>query len=415
MEKLKQYIAYIAILIPIFIYFKFVNAYAINMPYRDDYHAILQYLIEYKSLPTFSEKFWKLFALHNEHRIFHSRVLYVAYNSFIGEINFRTIVIIGNLQLLGCFLFLVALIKKIDPQYWYISSFILSLCIFDISSYENIMFAMGSMQNFGVFLFFTAAIFFYQKQSKLSLFTAVVFQFLCAYASGNGIVAGFLLVLLNILNFNKLKLTVSSIAAIAFTIPYFINYNAPKLEAVADAPENTISNMLTYFLHMVGGHYSYDSGVLAGFLVSLVFVITAFMLVKNKAKKVQTYAPLIVVILFVLGSMATTSIFRLKLGMLFSYSSRYLIYSHLLNALLFAILASLISKTFVKWSFVIFSTLILINAYKSNYAYGEPGFERQKYRMEIKDLQDSPIKEDYKNILKKACDQKIYCSELNNV
>lgn len=408
-QKLTSYLINCWIFIPIFIYFKIVNEYALNIPYRDDYQAILNFIIDYKATSSFTHKVWLLFHQHNEHRIFPSRLMYLWYYNIFGNINFRSLIFIGNLQLVATFLICTSFIRKIGDKFWGVPALVLSLCLFDINSYENSVFAMAAMTNYGVVMFFCAAIYFYNKNKNWQLIAAVICQFLCAFASGNGMLAGLCLVIFNILSKNKSKVIISTVCFVAFTALYFIGYSFAKSSPVADAPANTIVNIVTYFLHMVGAHFSYTYGVELGILILISLIIVGYFLFFKQKKYFNMYAPFVVIALFILGSMAITAKFRLQTGMLSSYASRYFIYTHLLAGILFAVVFYLIKKPVIKWTLTAFAILIFINNYKENYAYAEGGYERQKYRMEVKDFIDYPLKDENKKTIEKTCAMGIYC------
>ena len=116
-----------------------------------------QYLVRFKSTHGM-DKFYMLFEQHNEHRLFFSRIIYILYKHLFGEINFIGLIYIGNSLLIIAFMMCVSFIKKWLPDHWFIASFVLSLCFFDLTDWGAITTAMGSMQNFGIFFLFISSV-----------------------------------------------------------------------------------------------------------------------------------------------------------------------------------------------------------------------------------------------------------------
>ncbi len=397
-----SYLYYFWLFIPAIIYFAFVNNYGVNIPYRDDYRAILEFLVDFKSA-NFSHKVSLLFSQNNEHRILSSHILYVLYYSLFNEINFRNIIFIGNLQLVIIFLIGVHFIKKGITDFWYIAAFVFGICLFDISSYENATFAMASMQNYGVIMLFFLSLLFYSFSSLKWLIPAIFFQGLCAFSSGNGMVAGLALVLYNLLCRNKLNTIASLVSFSTFTGLYFVNYQSPQGSLAGDT-----NNAITFFIHMAGAHFSYDYGLLAGILVLI--ALGGILPFNSKFQFKSNVLPMIAVLIFVMASMAVTSKFRSK-TIHDSYASRYLIYAHLLTGVGFFFLFIKIDKSKIKWPIIIVSLIGLLHVYKENYNWGIGGFERQENRIEVTDFIDHPQKDQLREIAVQACTAGIYCIE----
>src|SRR5690606_28527906 len=95
------------IFIPIVIYFVLLDKYALNLPLEDDYDAILIFMNDYKAA-DFMGKLQAMFSAHNEHKLLHSRIIYVLYDAIFGSINFNHLRLIANFQLVLLFLIIVS-------------------------------------------------------------------------------------------------------------------------------------------------------------------------------------------------------------------------------------------------------------------------------------------------------------------
>jgi hypothetical protein len=94
------------ILLPVLVFGVYIFENAVNVPYDDDEALIFSINMVHEKGADF---FHALIIQHNDHRIFFSRLAAVLIDFFTGEINFRTMIILGylNLILLGHGLYLV--------------------------------------------------------------------------------------------------------------------------------------------------------------------------------------------------------------------------------------------------------------------------------------------------------------------
>ncbi|PMD99502.1 hypothetical protein BWI97_00675 [Siphonobacter sp. BAB-5405] len=135
------------LLLPVSIYFLWVIRFAVNVPQLDDFHAILASTQLIREAPTIKEAFGWSIALHNEHRIGYTRwVSLVAYAC--GPINFRSIILWGNLALLGILgLFYRSFQSTALPLFYFLP---VPFLLFQLQYFENTFFAMAALQNLGV-------------------------------------------------------------------------------------------------------------------------------------------------------------------------------------------------------------------------------------------------------------------------
>ena len=364
-------------LIPLYLLFSLIKEYSLNLPFLDDYDAILNFL---NSWDNSNNKIELLFSQHNEHRIFSSKIIYLLYYFLFHKINFLVIIILGNLQLLSIAGLLSYFSIKFLDKNWGIAMLIISICLFDPSNYDNNNFAMAGMQNYGVVLFFLASLFFYTKtlENKYAIFWSVFFQFLCAFSSGSGIIGGFILVLFNLIYGNKKSLITSVVSFIVFTSAYFYSYHS----APSTLTGKSIGDAIYFFLNLSGSHFGYEDRVVISILSICILIFLSFF--KRGLLFEKKIGAIFALLAFIILSMGTASLFRSggKEGIEHdSYASRYLIYPHLFTALIFLLLCYKLKE--YKYNRIILLTLSLlfIKAYKSNYEYGENGFARTNYRL----------------------------------
>jgi hypothetical protein len=397
-------IKYLFIFSPAIIYFFIVSKYALNLPSQDDYDAILGFLIKYDTAHGW-EKLFLLFSQHNEHRILSSRLLYILYDRIFGSINFRSIIFIGNAQLLLLFIITIGFIKKSLPHYWVIASFITGLCLFDPNGWENADFAMGSMQNYGVILLFAASLYFYSLDNKKWLAPAAVFQVVCIYSSGNGIIAAGFLILATILLKDRVKVIMSITLFSIFSPLYFLDYRFP-------APHQSIgfSNTVIYFFHLVSSHIYYDyvfPSIITGIVLAVVFLLV--LPVKKRLQVNAASIPLVCMAGFIWASMGTITLFRSNLAAP-SYCSRYLIYPHFLFAITFVFLLIKLAEKKFTIPLIVVATLLLLHSYRIDVDGGLTGFTFLNKTLNSVDFY-YPDSTGAKVIADKACELNIYCIE----
>ncbi len=400
-----ELLPYVWLLLPAFILFRTVITYSVNIPMLDDYDAILDFLSHFKTATT-QERLSLLFAQHNEHRIVTSRILYLAYYTLAGNVNFETLLLINNLLLIPTFFIGTYFIKKFIPNHWYIPAFIFSLCLFDVSNYENSYFVMAGIQNYGVYMWFMLSLYFYSLQGNKHLWLPVLLQVLCIFSSGNGMIGALALTGYNILNGNKTKAIVAASTFILFSSLYFIGYEQPPTSHGIAATEDIIP----FFLHEVGARFGYEQGILAGALILALLLVT-FPATK-KLKLHANAAPLCAMLSFALLSLAAAALYRATNKMTDSYASRYFIHSGMITAILFCFIIHKVWLKKIFWPALSICIALIFYAYSYNYKYGISCFEREHYRKELLDYYyDEAHPGRAKKIADRACSEGIYCLE----
>ncbi|GAB3181823.1 hypothetical protein [Telluribacter humicola] len=138
---------FIAILVPIFIYFWVFDFYAINIPKWDD-HTLKEFLLNYTQATTWSERWAALAKQHNEHRILLTRLVALIDYQIFGALNYVHLMLVGNIMLLGVIL-LCWLILRANKKPFY-TLLPIPFIWLTLASWENMYWGMASIQNFGV-------------------------------------------------------------------------------------------------------------------------------------------------------------------------------------------------------------------------------------------------------------------------
>ncbi|HLZ89933.1 MAG TPA: hypothetical protein VKQ52_21925, partial [Puia sp.] len=322
MKRFLPYLRESWIFLPAIPFFVIVLQNAPNIPIMDDYNAILNFLTDWKKA-GFMERLSLLFLQHNEHRILHSRMIFALYYTIFGNVNFRALIILADLQLLVIAAVAAYFIRKVGGKYWRIMAFLWTLCIFDLNTYEAGSMAMTGMQNYGVIMLFFLSLFFYDR-SRRWLPLAAILQVLCIFSSGGGMIGAFFVVVYTLRLGDKWKKMVSISTAAVFIPLYFVHYTFVSQPNKLPFSINTV---VTYFIRMTGAPVNFDASLYFGLLI-LAGLIALFVI-----KPVKAPWAILCIFGYVLGSMATSALFRSCLKGAQFQTSRYLIYPQLLLAM----------------------------------------------------------------------------------
>lgn len=398
---------YLVIFAPVIVYLAYVQQYALNLPRQDDYDAALDYLIQFKKAGA-GDRFFMLFAQHNEHRIFLSNVFCVVYYFIFGVINFRNILFANAIIFFLFYLICFSFIKRALPVFWPIAALALSLCIFDIDGWENANIAVGGAQVYGVIFLFGASIYFYNKEGNLSLLLAVLLQGATVFSSGNGNAGSFFIMLFVLLTGNRKKKLVAFLSFLVFAPLYFIHYNKGAAVFMSLDP----SKFIPFFLHSVGAHFSFTLGVVMGVVIILGYLYVFPFKSGNGFKIKENTAFFLVLAAFCFASLGTMSVFRAQLPIVASHASRYFIYSQLIVAVLFVLLLMKLENNKYQFRVATVGLLVLMGLYRKNYNDGIVGFETH-YKITRYSQYDYPevAKDRARQITEEACREKIYCLE----
>ncbi|MBS1779272.1 MAG: hypothetical protein JST70_08095 [Bacteroidetes bacterium] len=402
--KSKGYISYLMnvwVLLPALLLFKVINEYSVNIPYVDDYPSILGFLSRYKNA-SFRDKIALFWEQTNEHRTVYSKMVYLIYYKLYGDVNFFDLIILNNLHWVAAFVMMVVFIRKMLPARWNIAAFVTAVAMFDINNYENSNAAMFGMVNYAQVFFFLLSLYFYDKENKKFLWLAVLFQAVCIFSSGAGLIISVSLLAFNILRRNKLNVITCLATSIIFGALYFVNYIKPAPQGSSDWGVR-----IEFFLHELGAHFGYIYGVYFGVLVAIALVLV---LPIKKWKTPSEAQPFIAILIFCLASLAATAVLRSGFKMLDSYSSRYFIYPHLIVSIIFIFMLARVEGKKYQWQLTIGFILLMLYTYRENYDYGVAGFERAQYRLQYEEYYwPFPDKDTPRKIAEQACKEDIYC------
>lgn len=176
----------LGMLLPLLLFTFAVLTLSANVPYWDDYDAILEYLNDPPQI-----RITNLFAFHNEHIIMFVRLVAELIFALNGQVSFIWMILIGNLLYLG---YVYLLLKRVSQQgggvfarLWTIPC---TWALLSILMYENSLWALTSLQNQAVMLFALLSLWCLELGARLELkyfLLSVFFAFLSSFTSGSGL------------------------------------------------------------------------------------------------------------------------------------------------------------------------------------------------------------------------------------
>lgn len=131
-------------------------SHTVNWPFTDDYPATLGFLIDWQSTTNTQERLQRWVTAHNEHRLIFSHLIELADVAAFGQVNFAHLVVVGNL----CWAMAILVLVLAGRQAQLSWSELMPVAIlgFALSHHDVMIWAMGSLQQYGQILFCLLAI-----------------------------------------------------------------------------------------------------------------------------------------------------------------------------------------------------------------------------------------------------------------
>ncbi len=274
------YIPLAIMLVAVANYYWPVLKYNVNVPCSDDYGVALQFLNDFTVENSFWGKISILFRQHVDHRVMFPRLAVLMDFYIQGKVNFYSLVIFGNLGLLGIAAILFISSPKVSGKLLLFSPVVLLL--FQLQHWENSGFPTASIQSFYVIFFSFTSLYLLNQNTRSSLALACLLFFMAVFTSGNGmfcILPGAFIVF-NQRRFAALGIwMVTFVSSVSFYFFQYANQSSGRLLQVMEKP----LEMLTTFFVAIGGFINFSKAwepIGTGYPLSIAFgvLITIFFL-----------------------------------------------------------------------------------------------------------------------------------------
>lgn len=323
------------ILLPVVIYFTVWDYYAINIPKWDD-HALKAFIVEYHNAANWKEKILALFKQHNEHRISLTRLIaWIDFSAF-GTLNYRHLMLAGNILLLGSVPLWYIILKNNKKP---LSALLpIPFIWLTLAFWENMYWGMASIQNFGVVTLTLWTLYLCLNSRPLVFGLSLILAWITVLTSGNGLlvlpIGALLLFLLQ--NRKRVALWIINSGAAIFCYFYWYSKSVSNPDSKASILQLAKGYMgfLGSFAESIPVKDSFRMCFLLGILLFLVAVsiasTTLFRIIRNKYPvKFERITDLFCLgtILFILGTALIVVYSRAGFGLEGLITSRYKIYS----------------------------------------------------------------------------------------
>ena len=338
-KKAITLILVLIILAPVIVYFMAWDYYAINIPKWDD-HALKEFIEKFHNAPNWKEKILALFKQHNEHRISLTRLIAWLDYYIFGALNYRHLMMAGNLLLLAIIpLWYIILKKNKKPL-----SAILPVPFIwlTLAFWENMYWGMSAVQNFGVVTLVLWTLYLCINSNQLVFGLSLFLAWITILTSGNGLFVLPIGALLLFLLQNRKRFALWLINSAVAIFCYFNWYNRESV--VNPESKATIVQLAKGYMAFLGSFAEsipvtdhFKACFLVGILLFLVAIsigsTTLFRILRNKyTVKFERITDLFCLgaILFILGTALIVVYNRAGFGVEGLITSKYKIYSVLL-------------------------------------------------------------------------------------
>ena len=354
--KFDKYVFWLISLLIIGFYFYQILSLSFDFPFYDDYDVILKFLINWVQSEGFVQKIKLLFNQHNEHRVVFLRLTTLLNYYLEGKVNFKHLIIFGNLGLLLIFIILAK--KQVSEKKQNSALMIASIAslLFQFASWDNAFWAMASLQNFWIHTWAILLFYLFFSDFKYRIPLSLISLFMVIFTSGNGFLVLIILFFYLILRKNKQELVVFSAFSLILVFIYFYKYTS---NGQATHQSFQIVELLKFAFGFIGAlfylpQFSFIS-IVVGFLVVALFFYAIF-------KKYYLQNPFNFSILtFLLITTAVVALSRADRGFEAAVISRYRINSTLL--IIFSFLIFIDIFHFAKEKIVLFLFFVFSFAY----------------------------------------------------
>ena len=182
----RSLLIFIAVCLPIVIFYGFIWHFAIGIPFQDDFDGILEVIKKITTADKFLDKAQVFFLQDDEHRVLFDRIVTYVLYVLNGEVSLKYQLFIGCLLILGIFGLVAHAFVQAKLPLWGLIP--VSLLLFQIQYHEGIFWSMIPCQNFAVLFFAVLSIYLVSQNTTPTLVFALLSTFLGSFSSGNGVI-----------------------------------------------------------------------------------------------------------------------------------------------------------------------------------------------------------------------------------
>lgn len=412
-------LAGLAALIPVGIHANLIAANAVNMPFQDDFNC-LEFIYKYiEPGASLDKKLQLLTAQHNEHRIVLDRLAFLTDYFLTGGLNFRHMILFGNVSLLLLLgLLFLASFERLPLVQRVIFFVPVSFCLFQLHYWELCIWGMASIQNLYVLVF--ALLSLYALTRPVSqpywFWIACLSAVAATYTSGNGLFtfgAG-VVGLLYFRQYRRLAVWLGvGIVAIGL---YFWGYTRPgNHPPIVSEFLAKPGQFFDHFFTLTGSIITASPLVAGRWMLAVAVGVAAFYGWRRHQLTNPTMAMMLV---FMYLTCLSVSAGRAGFGVNQALDTRYGIQSVMLLLTLYVLLLNAITRPMVRAVVFVACLVGAIALYTTSYQANAPKLTGRgvEFRYDVALYRDNPAnllilwdnQEMAKNVFRKALDKKVY-------
>jgi hypothetical protein len=309
--------------------------------------------------------------LENGHRVAFTRFVYVLSYALFGEIDFRILILIGNIPLaLLLFLFLRTLKVSRSNLLYFIP---VSILLFQLQFWKNMTWAASALQHQYILLFTGLTFYLLGRKSNPGLYSAFFFAVLSVFTHGGGWVTIFLGWIILLIQKSYQKSSIWAGGALLLGFFYFKNFHSSTNVFTGIQSLEGFKNFLMFYSAFLGSSLSLDKMyIAAGFGVILSFYLCYLTWDKYFEKNITVFMFMVYIFLnAILVAMA-----RSGLAVENVFAPRYKIVSVILIVLVYMSLAERFSPVTKKWrKFVAIGIIFAATSYFLSFKPGKDNLE----------------------------------------
>lgn len=306
-------------------YFIYIYHNSSGIPFNDDYDLFLKTLLDYNSAGSIKEKVLILFSQHMEHRPVIPKLIAILIWKLSGAISFKSLIVVGNIFLYLNWVLLYSIVAPKTIRKSLLYGVIIFLLLTGLQSMENMIWATGSVQNYGFVFFISFSLYLILSRRAIigTMFWLVALLF--------NISAFVMIPMILFYWYSKgewRNLWVGFMLMLFISLIYFLNFNFPPVEKFPGLiPNHSWGNKVNYFFTFIsscltlGRHNLVLSVIMGGVLVVVLIVL-------NKRVGSWNYFTALAITMVFFGFMGV--LFRSVFGAEQALAERYRIYSELL-------------------------------------------------------------------------------------
>lgn len=325
-------------------YFFIVYHYSVNIPFWDDY-THLNVITRMVISDSITEKLQLLVSFHNEHRIVFARLVTLAALVLEGNLNFVTLIMLGNLSLLGIGVLLFSVFYKNKAQDYrrrVIYFLPVVLLLFNLSYYEASIWAVAALSSLPViFLSFLCILTLSRSEHRASLwvFLAFFLGVFSAFTQGNGLLVLYVGAFLLILQRRFYASLFWSIGAVIISCLYLHNFTSHGPGSDYTGLFSMLAVYLSYLFNFLGSLSNIP--LFFGILFLILFILLSISGLWRRNLIIFGF------LLFLFVSAFSATVSRAGFGVWQALSPRYKIYSLLFFALLYMALFEFLERSWL--------------------------------------------------------------------